>query len=318
MRIIELPFEFCSGHELPIAVLIHRPDALAVRHDIYLGDNYTFSGEVTPASYQLLASHNRFAQHGSVVVDYPANTLTIDHQLGLFITLDGTDRNLDEQSAFNALADEFLVFVGDEILSVISVDLVAANTYRLEVIRGRLATSPSAHFAGAEVYLVARRDLLPLTHRSFEVGNEVNLKVVTASRRAAQDLADVDAITHEISGQILLQTAPQNLRVNRNLRNATYTGGTDLRLDWSVHELRGLVASQFGLKIRTQLQLISLIDEDVLYSKLTYASSVKILAARMATILGAETGFKVSIRSDILGANLRLQTTAQELTVLPP
>lgn len=318
MRIVELPFYFCDGQRLPLAVLIARANKQTVNHDIYIGDNYTFSGEVTPTSYQLLASHNRFAQGGYVLSDYPASTLTIDQEVGLTITLNGADKTLSEQSAFNALADEFLAFVGDEVMSIVSVQLTAMDTYRLHVIRERMGTPRQAHAAGAEVYLIARKDLLPIEHRSFVVGNEVSLKVATATGGIAQDIADVDAIEHTIAGKVFTQTSPQNLRVKDNLTNATYTGGDDLKVYWSLHELRSSVAAQFGVKIRTLFEIVSLVDDSVLYSKLTYGQSRKILAAKMATILGAETSFIVRISSHVLGSNLQLQSDTKQLTVTPP
>lgn len=318
MRIIELPFQFCDGQQLPLAVLIARESKMVTSHDIYLGENYNFSGAVTPATYQSLASHNRFAQHGFLVTDYPADTFTIDRDLGLLVTLNGVDTTLDEQSAFNALSDDFMVFVGDEILSVVSVQLVAANTYRLMVIRERMGTPRQAHTAGDEVWLIAQRDLLPLEHRSFNVENEVSLKVVAVTGSVSQDLGEVTAITHTLVGKIFTQTAPQNLRVGGSLRNATYAAATDLKLTWSLHELRSVVAAQFGVKTRTLVEMISLVDESVLYSKLTHGETFKILAAKMTAILGAETSFIVRISSHILGSNLQLQSETIQLTVLPP
>lgn len=317
MRIVELPFQFCEGQQLPLAVLITREDKMVTSHDIYLGENYDFSGAVTPATYQALASHNRFAQHGTLVDDYAADTFTIDRELGLLVTLDGVDTTLDEQSAFNALADDFMLFVGDEIMSVVSVQLEAAKTYRVMAIRERMGTPRQAHASGAEIYLIAQRDLLPLEHRSFNLDNEVSLKVVAVTGSVSQDLSEVTASTHTIEGRILTQTTPQNLTAGGELRNATYTAATDLKLAWSLHELRSVVAAQFGVKIRTLVEIISLVDDSVLYSKLTYGESFKILAAKMTTILGAETSFIVRMSSHILGSNLQLASSTEQLTITP-
>ena len=318
MRIVELPFQFCDGQQLPLAVLIAREDKMVTSHDIYLGENYTFSGSVTPATYQPLASHNRFAQVGALVADYPADTFTIDLERGLLVTLNGVDTSLDEQSAFNALADDFMLFVGDEIMSVVAVQLVAARTYRLMVIRERMATPRETHGAGAEVWLIAQRDLLPLEHRSFNVENEVSLKVVVVTGSVSQDLGEVAAITHTITGELFTQTAPSNLTVNGEIRNATYAAATDLKLKWSLHELKGVIAAQFGLKIRTLVEIVSLVDDSVLYSKLTYSETMKILAAQMTVILGAETSFIVRISSHVLGSNLQLASSTKQSTITPP
>lgn len=318
MRIVELPFYFCTGQNLPLAVLIHRTDAVAVSHEIHLGESYDFSGTVAPATYQQLTAHNRFAQHGSLMVDYPSDTLTIDREIGLTVQLDGIDTTLEEQSAFNALADEFLVFVGDEICSVISWTLIAAKTYRLNVIRERMGTPRQAHAAEAEVYLIALKDLLPLTHRSFLVENEIHFKVVTLTGSYAQDLSEVDAVTHTITGRVFTQSVPMNLQVQGSFRNPNYSAGTDLKLRWSQHELRQGIVALFGVKIRTLVEIVSLVDEELLYSKLTFGEFFKIEGAKMTTILGGETSFIVRLSSHILGSNLFLQSATIQLTVTPP
>lgn len=315
MRIIELPFEFCDGQKLPLAVLLQRPSVASVRHDIYLGENYDFTGAVEADTYQLLAAHHRFAQHGSVVQDYPADTFTIDQELGIVIQIDGVDTTIPELNAFNALNDELLLFAGDEIMSVISAQLVAAHTYRLKVIRGRMATDREAQVAGTEIYLVRREDIRPLTHKNFQVENTIALKVVTSTGNVTQDIADVDAVEHTITGSLFTQTAPLNLRVNGEWRNASYPAATDLRIDWSLHELRASIAAQFGVKLRTKVEILAGSDSSVLYSKRTYGERFKIAAAKMATILLAETSFVVRITGHVLGSNLQLETDSQQLTV---
>lgn len=298
MRIVELPIPLCPPGQLALAVLIHRAEAMAVGHTIWIGDDYDFDGDTPPETYNLLASQNRFAQHGSVVADYPADTFALDFDIGLTVLLNGVDTALDLPTAGNGLSDELLVFVGDEILSVLGATLVAAGVYRLQVGRGRFGTEIAAHATGDEVFIVAKTDLLPLTHNSFDPGATVTLKVPTIFQRFKQDLADIEAIEHEIIGNAF-NVSPSNLRVNGEHRNATFVATTDVRLDWSLPELRSEIADGFGHRVRTLVEIVSLADE-VLYSKLTAQQMFKIAGAKMDLIRGAETEFIVRLSTDVL------------------
>jgi hypothetical protein len=312
MRIVELPIPLCPPGQLALAVLIHRAEAMAVGHTIWLGDDYDFDGDTPPETYNLLASHNRFAQHGMVVADYPADTFALDFDIGLTVLLNGADTALDLPTAGNGLSDELLVFAGNEILAVLGATLLAAGVYRLQLGRGRFGTEISAHATGEEVFIVNQSDLLPLTHNSFDPGATVTLKVPTIFQRFKQDLADIEAVEYEIVGTAF-NVSPSNLRVNGEHRNATFVATTDVRIDWSLPELRGEIATNFGRRVRTLVEIVSLADE-VLYSKLTSAHFFKIAGAKMDTIRGAETEFIVRLSTDVLAEN-RINSTPITLNV---
>lgn len=314
MRIIELPLPLCAGEKISLAVLLARESLLAVGHAVFVGNTYDFTGEIEPTSFALLMGHNRFAQHGVLLVEYPESALTIDDDLGLVVQLDGVDTLLDEQTAFNALADEFLVFVDDEILSVSTVELLGVGLYRLKVVRSRMTTVKATHADGADVYLIARADLLPLTHEHFKVGNSIALKVVAQIGRQTQDLADVEATAYAITGDPF-KVAPLNLRVNKSSEATTIADAVDLLIEWSLPDARKDLVAAHGIKYRTLVEILLAADDSVLWKKLTYPAYLKMSAAKLATVLGSETEFKVRISTDGRGRDYQFNSATLELGV---
>lgn len=312
MRIIELPLPLCPPGEIALAALVHRTEAMAVGFSVWIGDSYDFDGSVPPETYNLLATHNRFAQRGIVVSDYSSDAQALDFDIGINIQLSGVDVVLDVPTSGNGLSDELLVFAGDEILCVLGATLTGVGTYRLTVGRGRFGTEIASHLAGEEVFIVAKSDLQPLTHNGFEAGATVTLKVPTAFHRFKQDLADIEAVEYEIAGNAF-NVSPSNLRVNGEQRNATFVAATDVRFEWSLPELRGVISNDFGHRCRTLFEIVSLADE-VLYSKLTSAQMFKITGAKMDLIRGAETEFIVRLSTDVL-ADSRINSTPITLNV---
>jgi len=303
MRIVELPFQLSPGGAFSLAALVSRTDAMQVGFTVWLGDSYDFSGSTPPESYQLLATISRFAQRGVVTMDYPADTNTLDFDVRLNLTFDSPDNLLDQQSGNNGLANELLIFIGDEIMSIVGMELTGVGSYALQVARERFGSVKSAHVAGTEAFVIHRSALTPLTHASFIPGVDVALKVAIASGSFSEDLADVDAVTFSIAGNGLA-LSPSNLRVNGQQRNATFAAATDVRFDWSLPIQRTAI-TDLGLRVRTLLEIVGAGDT-VLWRKLTYQPHMKITGAKMAAILGAETEFDVRLSTDVLGPEFHL------------
>jgi hypothetical protein len=277
---------------------------MTVGYTIWLGDTYDFSGGTPPESYQLLASSSRFAQHGVVTMDYPADTDTLDFDIKLNVMLDQPDKLVDTQTGNNGLANELLVFVGDEIMSVVGWTLEAGGAYALQVARGRFGTERGAHSAGDEVHVIYKSALTLLTHSAFMPGVEVALKIALTSGNFEQALDDVDPIAFTIAGDALT-VAPSNLRINGELRNATFGAGLDVIIEWSLPDQRRAITDGLSLRVRTLLEIVGASDV-VLWSKLTYQPRMKILGAKMTAILGAETEFDVRLTTDVLGPEFHL------------
>lgn len=177
-NMIKLPAELWPNGILTLSVLVTRPTRVASGFEVWMGRNKDLAGDIPVTSYQLLATHNRFALHGILQEDYPDTTDEIDRTIGAMVLLDGVDVILDEQSEFGALVNEFLLIIGDEIMAVFSATLLSPNFYRLNVVRNRLSTIIASHTAGDDCWLIARKDLIALQDDHFVAGYEVTFKVV--------------------------------------------------------------------------------------------------------------------------------------------
>lgn len=315
MRIVELPLPLSPAGRLSLALLVEREKRMNTAWELHIGNNFDLTGPTEATSFTELATGNRFAQVGTLTSGYAADTETIDDVIGLTVQLTGPDIILEEQSVFAGMSNELLVFVGDEIMSVIGYELVGAGLYRLFVIRAQLTSEREEHAFGSTAYLIPKRDLIPLTHEQVQVSNELSFKVVIRTNRDGQELSEVDAVTHTVTGVMLFHLAPSNLTVNGQNRCAAYTAGADIRLDWSLPEARAEVAAVNGVKFRSLVEIVSMVTDDVLYRKLTPAATFKIPAARMATILGAETDFIARISTDGRGRDFQFNTSTIQLLV---
>ncbi len=235
--------------------------------------------------YTLLASDDKFALRGILAADYSADSLTIDSELGLQVQLQGVDNTLPEVDLFGALSNELLVFLDDEILSVSSATLVATDTYRLQVVRGRYGTLKADHAAGAEAWIIARNAVRPITHPQIRAGHILALKQLDVSS-VPFDLSDIDAVGITVTGETFIPP-PRNLRIGTETRNLKYTSGESFRLDWSLPE--NIDHSGAGaFRFATLVEFLDA-DEDLLGSLTVRTAFVALSATQMAAILGAET-----------------------------
>lgn len=314
MRIVELPLPLCPPGQLALTVLVSRANALQVGHQIWLGDNYDFDGSTPPESYQVLAGHGAFSRMGILTVDYSADNHMLDFDVGLTVQLQSADTTIPEQSGTSGLSNELLVFVGNEIMSVIGAILVSSGVYRLQVARGRYSTPLEAHSFGDEVYIVALDDLLALTHPSFQPGQTATFKVALSQGRFTQDLSEIEAVDYEVTGKAF-EVAPSNLIVNGDSRNPKYVATTDVKIAWSLPDLRQSIVARHGLKVRSLLEIVSDVDDSILWSKLTFAASMKIAGAKMDIIRNSEATFTVRITTDVLGTDYRINSTPISIQV---
>lgn len=264
-------------------------------------------------SYNPITTGSRFAILGNLLADYSADRATVD-PLGPILQLGDVDGTLDEQSTFDALSNNLLVFVGDEVMSVAGVTLVGPRQYQLSVVRARYATRKESHGVGAAAYLIARDDLQPITHPHIRIGNELAVKLTLRGGGILEDLADVEPTSFFVAGEALA-LEPENLRVNGDLRNARYNIANPLRLAWSTPALRSSLASALRLKYRTKVEILD--GATVLYSKLTYANTMTLTAVKLAAILGVVTDFTVRLTTDVLSAEYRSSSDPITLDVIP-
>jgi hypothetical protein len=315
--VVELPLALCPEGQLSLAVIAARPDATTVSYKVHLGESYDFSGAIAPTSYEVLETHNRFAAHGILQADYPSTSEEIDF-VGLIVKLDGVDLSLEEQSPFDGLADDLLVFVGDEIMSVHEVVLVDVDTYRLRVIRGRFATARQSHTAGAHVYVVNRTDVQALQHPQFDVNNEVHFKLQASTGTQLADLGGALVKTKTITGAIYKSTPPKNLRVNGNSENPSYVTGASPLIEWTLTEA-GRDHFQPGLlKVTTVLEFLngSLVVVGTQSIAAGIASFQPSNAELIALLGGSEISFTIRAQTRTVGDWFEVSSSSITLFVL--
>ncbi len=297
--IIELPLQLCPEGILSLAVLAVRPNSDTKAFQIHLAKNFTgdWGGESSSDSYFLLAIQNTFAQHGTVLEDYPL-TETIDTEIGLALALDAPDLDLPESVPFDALADTLLVFIEGEILSIHRVELVSLGSYRLYCMRSRMATAAAPHVTGTDAYIIPRASLKPLQHPHFQPNNTATIKLAPYSGTATLDLADADPTDHLVTGEIFKSPPPTNLQVN-NSQHPSYHTGEDILITWTLTDPGRDFYQQHNLTIETLLEFL---DGITLLDTLAIPGGTSTLAlsnADLIAILGSEISFTLRAHTRI-------------------
>lgn len=188
-------------------------------------------------SYEELGTTPHFAFHGTLHEDYPDTTLTVDSLRGLVVQLDGTDLALDPVAFDDALLNELLVIVNEEILSAFNAVLLDPGKYRLHAIRGRYDTRPRYHAADDEVWIVHRNSVAAFPANNLEATQTYKLQPF--SPLGTVDLASVTARSLTTTHRWQRPLAPTNLRAGSDRAHPAYTTGQNVALEWTqTHEAR--------------------------------------------------------------------------------
>lgn len=224
-RLIELPPALCDSAPA-LAALVARNDQRTSTAQIFLGKSNGLSGG-TATSYELLQTLLMAALHGTLANDYLADTLCIDLERGFEVVLDGPDLVLDETVPVDALAATVLIVVGDEIMSLAGSRLTGNGIYRIYPVRGRFGTPVQFHPAGAEVYVIRRDQLSPITLPALLPSNRASFKLA----RAGENIEDQAEARLVFSGGALKLPPPAMITVNGMDVPLVATSG-DLEIAW--------------------------------------------------------------------------------------
>jgi hypothetical protein len=243
LAIVELPCGLCApesfsagSDKLPsIAILVARSAPTQAGFSVWLDKSVAWSG-VAPDSYYLAAAGSSFAWHGELTAEYPATTRLIDLQLGAQLQLDGVDLALETVTAFDAMTNELLAFIDDEILSLAGWTLTGSGEYKAQFIRGRYATPIQNHAPGATVLLMPRATMAVLAHRHFQPGNEAKLKV-TVGQQPISAVPEIDLTLEGIAWRV---PAPCGLTVNGAFVNPSFIGDP-IVIAWILPDPEGLL-----------------------------------------------------------------------------
>jgi hypothetical protein len=247
--LIELPAGLCSGQPA-LGALVARWGVTQTSFAVWLDKLLAWSG-APPDSYELLGTSSTFAWHGNLSADYPATTRYIDLECGAAVQLDGPDLGLNAVTAFEAMKDATLVFIGAEICSLAGWTLLGPGLYQLQLIRGRFGTPIQAHSAGADVFIINQSDLLALSRREFQPNNAVTLKVPVGK----QDVGDAEPIVVNLAGVAWRVPPPCALTVNGTNLNANFPGGsTPVNIAWVLPDPGGPLPRFDITSVVTRLQ----------------------------------------------------------------
>lgn len=221
-RVIELP----SGQPLAqtdqrLVVLASRPTTTTTGIRAWLQKP---GGSYTPAA------SGTSARHGVLLEDYSANTLLIDDGVGFLIQLDGADLTLPSIDVADALANEWLAFIGDEILSIFGATLIAPGQYRVQAVRARYDTIRETHPTDDDVFIVPLISLLTLG--IYDGRNLAAIKVQPVAIGGPLDLAEIDAENLSLTRRNLKPLRPVNLELNATKVGASYSTGGDVDVTW--------------------------------------------------------------------------------------
>jgi len=248
--ILELPPALCPGKPA-LTALVARESSGTTNATLWLGRNYDWLGNPM-SSFVQLATVNKFAWHGVLLSDYPADTNVIDMSGGLVVQLDGPDLILPETTPFDALCDKVLVFVGDEILSVTNATLIASGLYRLAIVRGRCASPIEAHATGDLVLLATRETIVPLTHPHFQPGNVAQFKLTFGTR----DVSDADSFEVPLTGVAWRVPPPCAVAVNGRTSNAVFNGAVPMALSWILPDAGNALPRSDLVQVFTLLEFV--------------------------------------------------------------
>jgi hypothetical protein len=298
---------FSDGRTSEISGGLYEQDAATYTYKPMGGFYLGWPAASQATTYFSIGSFSHFATPAVLLAEYPESALTLDNY-GPVVQLTGVDNELDEADAFRALSNESLIFIGDEVMTLAGATLVGANTYQLKVVRQRFGTRKATHEVGAEVWLIARSDLQPVTHPAFSVGVENAFKVTLFSARHQTDLADVDPVGKQITGEPFVPS-PRNLRVNGS-SPALVSAAAAMTATWSLPEnIDATGEGDFTYSTRVRFR----VDDELVDERTVNAAFVNYSAAELATFWGAGGDFQIEIVVLATNEELQLASAAETL-----
>lgn len=241
-RMFLLPSGLKDTANPQVAPLAERPDATLTGFRLHVSRDGT--------TYDLLVGDCPFAIRGELTAAYPATTAALDLSHTLSIEIDGIDADLVQSQSDGARdANDLLLFLDNEILSVGEVTAVGSGVYTLTVRRALYGTVKGAHGVGQEGYFLLRENLA----RAERVGtiapdNAIFFKLQTHNQRADQDLAEALVIPYtvpELSAVGLIN----NLILQTDVEAGA--GGSLLSHVWSFWEFapdQGITGFEAGIR----------------------------------------------------------------------
>jgi hypothetical protein len=184
------------------------------------------------SSYSYIDKVSNLQPYGTLVTEYPANTYTLDNEVGFEIDFVDGASSLDIETWPNVFSAEAnFAILGNEVISFKSITPVTAVRYKFEgIIRGRFGTQKATHPTAEEVYFISKYVGL-VYHAEIVVGVSRKFKLVPYNIKFAGDISEAVAIDLTIEGESKKPYIPVNFNANDGSFAARYTD--DITLTWS-------------------------------------------------------------------------------------
>ena len=299
-RVIELPLPLSPDGKISLAILAAQPASDVGGFTIHLSKNYDFDGSPVD-SYAALTGSTKFAQRGVLRSDYPADTDLVDRTVGFSVALDAPNQDLPEMNAFDGVSDEWLVFLGDEILSLHRADLITGGVYLVFCLRARFGTVAAAHADGTECYIVRRTSLEAVQHPQIALHNAYAIKLASVKNTVALDLAEATPLEGTVAGRIYREPKPANLRAHgtppgsgTDAENGFYAPGHDIVVQWTNTDTHADFYQAGKLTRAAVLEVYN--DADALVATLTLTGDTTTIPnLTLVGYLGGETDFTLRL-----------------------
>ncbi|MDR3458018.1 MAG: PA14 domain-containing protein [Verrucomicrobiae bacterium] len=305
-RIFELPLALCPGSQPAIQLLCSRDKVSTAIGQLFLGKNFAFSGS-PPDSYDLLQTFTRFAWHGKLTADYPADTLCIDTRIGVNLQLDGPDLILEDVADFDAIGGKYWLIIDDELMFLANPTLTGVGAYALHTVRGQYGTPIQPHAAGADVYIIRAEDCAPVAFNSLIAGNVGQFKVTLGVQQASDQVATE---TGFVGGAHTI--APASLvAVNNITTQPIIPVNTNFTVSWQLPALNGFLASQTVLQT-----LLEIITPTTTYSMKVTAPTATAAIVWANLPADAACGFTLRLTTQVDGGEQIISGAPVSLNVL--
>lgn len=238
-KIVELPYDLASGEASLFSLLAGRSQDIATHFEVRGGaDAEADAGDVV--------AKGLFLETAVLVAGYAATTLTVD-DVG-FTVSPGFDFAQFASVASISRAKLFgryqIAVIDDEFIAFQIVDVVSSAPPRYQVsgiIRGLFDTAPTAHAAGAVMY-VLREGTVPYSFNGrgdWATGATLSMLALPYNETDIGDPDEFDPVTLDVESRSKLPYPPSNLCADglqaEHLPTFNADGSSTIRLSWIPH-----------------------------------------------------------------------------------
>jgi len=222
--IMEAPYAVC-GDDIQIIVTAAREVGVEVGYLLYMS--------LDGSTYTEIKNVHKFATHGVLASEYPAETNIIDDDTGFDITVTMDSSFLQSCSRNQLFTATNMAILGEEIITFQTVTPYGVdNKYKIEgIYRMRFGTRQVTHNIGEDFYFVGTSKYEVVENVEFNMGTTLYFKVVPYSTTTSGSIADAEAEEITFTGFAREPYDPTNLTVNDVAVNPSYT--TDCDLAWN-------------------------------------------------------------------------------------